>query len=125
MKRKTNFFEGQSWFKFNILGLVLGTNLKFYTSLSKALKLKARKYRGLIRTFAEFTGEKLVGGPFYPSPPPILNRVEENHRLIAVDLSKQTKLKDPQQNNFIGKLENQAHGAKMFFFSVKSEDTTF
>ena len=124
MKRKTNFFEGQSWFKFNILGLVLDTNLKFYTSLSKALKLKARKYRGLIRTFAEFTGEKLVGGPFYPSPP-ILNRVKENHRLIAVDLSKQTKLKDPQQNNFIGKLENQAHGAKMFFITEKSEDTTF
>ena len=31
---------------------------------------------------------------------------KENYRLIAIDLSKQTKLKDPQQINFIGKLEN-------------------
>ena len=29
---------------------------------------------------------------------------KENYKLIAVDLSKQTKLKDPQQINFIGKL---------------------
>ena len=50
---------------------------------------------------------------------------KENYRFIAVDLSKQTKLKDPQQNNFIGKLENQAHGATMFFIIEKSEDTTF
>ena len=32
---------------------------------------------------------------------------KKNHKLIATDLSKQTKLKDPQQVNFIGKLENQ------------------
>ena len=31
---------------------------------------------------------------------------EENYRLIAIDLSKQTNLNDPQQINFIGKLEN-------------------
>ena len=31
---------------------------------------------------------------------------KENYKLIAIDLSKQTKLKDPQQINFIGKLEN-------------------
>ena len=31
---------------------------------------------------------------------------KENYRLIAVDLSKQTKLKDPQPINFIGKLED-------------------
>ena len=29
-----------------------------------------------------------------------------NYRLIAIDLSKQPKLEDPQQINFIGKLEN-------------------
>ena len=50
---------------------------------------------------------------------------KENYRLIATDLSKQTKLKDPQQINFIGKLENQAHGAIMFFIMEKSEETTF
>ena len=58
-----------SWFKFNNLGLALGTNLKFYTSLSKRLKLKVRKFLGLIRTFVEVTGGKLVGVPFYPPPP--------------------------------------------------------
>ena len=32
----------------------------------------------------------------------------ENYGLIAIDLSKQTnKLKDPQQINFIGKIEGQ------------------
>ena len=46
-------------------------------------------------------------------------------KLIAIDLSKQTKLKDPQQVNFIGKLENQNHGATMFFIIEKSKETTF
>ena len=50
---------------------------------------------------------------------------KENYRLIAIDSSKQTKLKDPQQINFIGKLENQDHGATMFFIIEKSEETTF
>ena len=50
---------------------------------------------------------------------------KENYRLIAIDLSKQTKLKDPQQINFIGKLENQDNGATMFFIIEKSEETTF
>ena len=49
---------------------------------------------------------------------------KENYRLIATDLSKQTKLKDPQQINFIRKLKNQAHGATMFFIIEKSEETT-
>ena len=31
---------------------------------------------------------------------------KENYRLIAIELSKQTELKDPQQINFIGKLGN-------------------
>ena len=50
---------------------------------------------------------------------------KKNYRLIAIDLSKQTKLKDPQQINFIGKLENQDHGVTMFFIIEKSEETTF
>ena len=49
----------------------------------------------------------------------------ENYKLITIDLSKQTKLKDSQQINFIGKLENQDHGATMFFIIEKSEETTF
>ena len=62
-------------FKFNNFGLALGTNLKFYTSVVKGLKLKVRKFWELIRKFAEVTEEKLVGGTFLP-PPPILNRVK-------------------------------------------------
>ena len=50
---------------------------------------------------------------------------KENYRSIAIDLSKQTKLKDPQQINFIGKLEGQNNGATMFFIIEKSEETTF
>ena len=50
---------------------------------------------------------------------------KENYRLIAIDLSKQTNLKDPQQINFIGKLENQAYGATIFFIIEKSKETTF
>ena len=41
-----------------------------------------------------------------------------------IDLSKQTKLKDPQQINFIGRLLN-THGATMFFIIKKSEEFTF
>ena len=50
---------------------------------------------------------------------------KENYRLIAIDLSKQTNLKDPQPINFIGKLENQAYGATIFFIIEKSKETTF
>ena len=46
------------------------------------------------------------------------------YKLIATDLSKQTKLKDPQQINFIGKLENQVNGATMFFIIEKLGETT-
>ena len=46
MTRKTTFFEGWSWFKFNNLGLALGIALKFYTSMAKELKLKVRKFLG-------------------------------------------------------------------------------
>ena len=50
---------------------------------------------------------------------------KENYKLIAIDLSKQIKLKDPQQINFIGKIEGQDNGVTMFFIIKKSEETTF
>ena len=50
---------------------------------------------------------------------------KENYRLIAIDLSKQTKLNDPQQINFIGELEGQDHRATMFLKKKKSEETIF
>ena len=49
---------------------------------------------------------------------------KENYKLIAIDLSKQTKLKDPQQINFIGKLDKD-NGATMFFIIEKSEKNYF
>ena len=49
---------------------------------------------------------------------------KKNYKLIAIDLSKQTKLKDPQQINFIRKLLKNT-GATMFFIIEKSEETTF
>ena len=52
--------------KFNNLGLALGMALEFYTRL---LKLKVRKFYGLIPTFIKITGEELVeegSNPPYP-----------------------------------------------------------
>ena len=47
--------------------------LKFDTSVVKGLKLKIRQFWGLIPTFVEVTGKKLVGGSFYS---PIQHRVK-------------------------------------------------
>ena len=48
----------------------------------------------------------------------------KHYRLIAIDLSKQTKSKDPQQISFIGKILKNT-GATMFFIIERSEETTF
>ena len=69
LTRKTTLFEVWSWFKFNNLGLGLVMILKFYTNVAKRLKLKARKFWGLILTFVEVTGEKKPVGGFFVSPP--------------------------------------------------------
>ena len=50
----------------------------------------------------------------------------EHYKLIAIDLSKQIELENPnlrQQINFIGKLEN--NKATVFFIIEKPEETTF
>ena len=49
---------------------------------------------------------------------------KENYKLIATDLSKQTKLKDLQQISFIGRILA-VRGVTMFFIIEKSEETTF
>ena len=49
---------------------------------------------------------------------------KKNYRLIAIDLSKQTNLKDPQQIRFIVRFFA-ARRAAMFFVIEKSEKTTF
>ena len=48
---------------------------------------------------------------------------KKHYKLIATDLSQKTKLKDPQQVSFIGKLSN-IFGATMFFIIEKSEEIT-
>ena len=50
---------------------------------------------------------------------------KENYKLIPIDVSKQIKFKDPQQINFIRKLEGQNNGATMFLIIEKAEETTF
>ena len=50
-----------------------------------------------------------------------------HYKLIAIDLSKQTELQNPdlkQQINFIGKREEE-NGTTMFFIIEKSEETIF
>ena len=56
--------------------MIVGMALKFFAIVAKGLKLKVRKFWGLIPTFVEVTKEKLVGGLF-ETPPllPILSRV--------------------------------------------------
>ena len=51
----------------------------------------------------------------------------KHYKLIAIDLSKQIELENPdlkQQINFIERLERN-EGATMFFIIEKSEETTF
>ena len=62
LTRKTTFIEWWYGFKFNNLGLTLGTNLKFYTSVEKGLNLRVRKFSRLIRVCVDITGENLVAG---------------------------------------------------------------
>ena len=51
---------------------------------------------------------------------------KDNYRLIAIDSSKQSKLKDPQEINFIGRFKAQNNnGATILFIIEKSEETTF
>ena len=51
---------------------------------------------------------------------------KDHYQLIAIDLSKQIKLENPdlkQQINFIGRFEE--NNATMFFIIEKKEETTF
>ena len=48
---------------------------------------------------------------------------KENYKLIAINSSKQTKLKDPEQISFIGKISRK--GGAMLFIIEKSEEATF
>ena len=65
-------------------------------------------------SYSDYTTGNLLDYAYY----------KKHYRLIVIDLSKQTKLKDTQQMNFIGKLLRNT-GATMFFIIEKSEETTF
>ena len=80
--QKTDF-EGWSWSKVYNLGLALGMVLKFYSSVAKRFKLKAKVLRETSR------------GPFCTSPPPpILNRVKnELTHFLPVKTIKKEKYK--------------------------------
>ena len=49
---------------------------------------------------------------------------KNRYKLSSIDLSEQTRIKDPLQISVIGKLLNTV-GAAMFFIIEKSEETTF
>ena len=49
---------------------------------------------------------------------------KKHYKLIVIDLSKQTKLKDPQQINFISRFLD-LFGATIFSITEKSEETSF
>ena len=54
--------------------------------------------------------------------------LNESYKLIAIDLSKQTELENPdlkQQINYIGKLEGQNNGETMFFIIEKLDEIKF
>ena len=76
--------------KFSNLELALGTNLKFYTSVPKGLKVKVRKFWELILTFVEVAGEKLVGGGGRVCPP-FLSRAKEQKPTVKKKLFKPFK----------------------------------
>ena len=46
--QKKNFFVGWRWYKLDNLGFALSMALKFYASVAKGLKLKVRRFCGLI-----------------------------------------------------------------------------
>ena len=48
--------------------------LKFYASVAKGLKLKDRKFWGLIPSFVKVTREKMAGGGVFV--PPILKKIK-------------------------------------------------
>ena len=49
---------------------------------------------------------------------------KKSYKLIAIDISKQTKIKDPQQINFIGKLLRNTRST-VYFIIEGSKETTF
>ena len=82
------------------------------------VKNKEEAYEAIIEISKnnDYTTGNLLGYEYF----------SKHYRLIAIDLSKQIELKDPdlkQQINFISRLEE--NNATMFFTGEKKEETTF
>ena len=72
--------------KFNNLRLALGMTLKFYSTVAKILKLKARMFQGIILTFAKVTEKNLLGEPFCaPLVPSILKRFKNKTIFVLME----------------------------------------
>ena len=103
--------------------MALGTNLQFYTSVAKRLKLKVRKFWGLVPTFVEVTGEELIRGAFLPPPPlplPILNRVKKlgSYYFHKIDFLKRSL-------NFLKKHVKQSCRKQLFLNSQNNYNKLF
>ena len=59
IRQENLFFDAWSWLKFINLRLVLGTALKFHSSVVKGLKLEVIKFWRLIPTLVTGTAQKL------------------------------------------------------------------
>ena len=82
-----------------------------------SVKNKEEAYEAIIEMSKnnDYTTGKLLGYEYF----------KDHYKLIAIDLSKQIELENPdlkQQINFIGRLEE--NNAKMFFIIEKEEETT-
>ena len=62
---KTACFEGWSWFKFNNLKLVLGTELKFLHQCGKRVNTKRQKVLGANSYVCRSYRGKTGSGPFW------------------------------------------------------------
>ena len=80
--------------------------------MEKGLKLKVRKFRGLISAFVEVAGEKLIVGLFAP-PAVIMNRVKQHSRNISLKELRKLFLCPPQK---IG--ESTTKILKLLFFTI-------
>ena len=87
------FFEGRSWFKFDNLGRAVDMLLKFYTSVSKEVKVKVRKFWERSPTFVEAKRKNLVRRRGFLPPLHILNR-------IKYVMSEKSGIRDNINNNF-------------------------
>ena len=83
------------------------------------LKSKEEAYKQIIEMSKnnDYTTDNLLNYEYF----------SKHYRLIAIDLSRQIELENPdlkQQINFIGRLEREER-ATMFFIIEKKEETTF